>query len=1070
MAPSPYLEKLDSQIPAIQLLQALGWKYLPREEALAMRDDRRDRVILTGILRPWMGANNPIRVRSKTLSPNAATVTEAIRRLSELSDGGLLKKSADAYDLLTLGTSVDQTIDDERKGRQLRYIDWEQKDRNEFHVTDEFIVEHARSSETSRPDLVLFVNGIPFAVIECKRRDKGTSKQSAVEHGIAELLDYQGEDHIPQLFPTVQLLLSTAVNECCYGTVGTSPKFWATWSEQRLREPLVHAAANQRLPEYVVAHLFSPSDASNRDAYREAKKHFEALWKEGDRLPTAQDRTLFSMLRPERLLDYAYRGVVFDAGEKKVARHQQWFTVQETIDRVSALHGGQRRGGVVWHSTGSGKSITMLMIAKALALAKDIENPRVILVTDRDDLDKQLAATFHACGRETARARTGEELVRLIREGRATVISTIIDKFRTVFDKSVREDSPNIFVLVDEGHRTNYGETAAKMRRVFRNACYIGFTGTPLMKADKNTLTKFGGFIHTYTTREAVKDKAVVPLVYEGRHIELEPNEKALDNWFERITAHLPDDKKAAVKKKLATRNVIATTERRLQAIASDVSVHLAQHFKPRALKGQLAVQDRRSAVRYRRFFNDFAEIRCEAVMSAPDKHTEGAEPEDDRLVTGFWKEMMDRHGSEAAYMASIKDSFKRPDGIDLIICVDKLLTGFDEPRNTVLYIDKNLKEHGLLQAIARVNRVFDGKEKGFIVDYRGVLGELDTALKRYDALAAFDPEDVDLEGALESPDEVFARLPQLHSDVWEVFKQVAPTRDPERLERHLAPEDRRQAFYEALRAFEQGLAAARTLVGFWDAVSEERARAYATDVKLFQALRSSVRTRYAESVSTTEAERRLRELLDQNLQAPEVRIITPEVEIFDREAFEREVGGTSSPGAKADAIAHRLRKTCTERMDEDPAFFAKFGSLVQKAIDDYGADRISELEYLNRVQTVLEQMQTGQDSNTPAELQGASRAFPRACYGVLEEAVPALVLADERREALTALALKIEERVRPLFVVDWVRSTDAVKQVADAIEDVLIDGMNGSTSGDRAWLYEAADRVSELAKKQART
>ena len=396
-----YLEDLDSQIPAIQLLHGLDWKYLSPEEAMTLRNNRKDQVVLTEVLRPWLEKNNIIHAKGDTHPFTDTNIHEAIRRLLEEPYDGLVRTNEKIYHLLTLGTSLDQTIHGDRKGRSLKYIDWQQPENNVYHISDEFSVECSQSRDTRRPDLVLFVNGIPFVVIECKRRDKdSTTGDKQVDKAIKQIITYQREDEIPQLFQYAQLVMATSVNDILYATTGTPRKFWSVWREddhkQNTVEAVVHKLANTRLPENVEEKIFSPLQDKNKMAWQEARVHFTQLWSDGARLPTEQDRTLWAMLRPERLIELIYGYTVFDAGVRKVARYQQYFAVKQTIERVSALHEGRRNGGVIWHTTGSGKSLTMLMLAKALAIHPAINNPRVILVTDRIDLDDQIWETFRS--------------------------------------------------------------------------------------------------------------------------------------------------------------------------------------------------------------------------------------------------------------------------------------------------------------------------------------------------------------------------------------------------------------------------------------------------------------------------------------------------------------------------------------------------------------------------------------------------------------------------------------------------------------------------------------------------
>ena len=597
---------------------------------------------------------------------------------------------------------------------------------------------------------------------------------------------------------------------------------------------------------------------NHRDQSQAIRDYYDELEVAGERLPTVQDRTIYSLLRPDRLLELIYQFIVYDAGVKKVARYQQYFAVKATIERVGALNiQGKRTGGVIWHTTGSGKSITMVMLAKALTLHPAIPNPRVILVTDRVDLDDQIWKTFIACGKKVHKAESGANLIAEVQKGKADIITTVINKFESAAGKYFTDTNPNVFVLVDESHRSQYGSFHSKMRQIFPNACYIGFTGTPLLKVEKATVLKFGDFIHKYPMQQAVNDKAVVPLLYEGRMAELGVNQEQIDQWFERVTRNLNDDQKRDLKNKFSRTEAISRTEQRVQQIAYDITDHYRANFKGHGFKAQLAAANKEVAILYKKYLDDFGEVSSEVVISPPDTR-EGNEEVDNTtspVIEAFWKKMMERFSTEDKYVQEIKASFARADGVEILIVVDKLLTGFDEPRNTVLYIDKSLKEHSLLQAISRVNRLFEGKEFGYIIDYRGVLGDLNAALNTYNALAAFDAEDV--VGMIADTSEEVRKLPLYYAALWDVFKPVTNKQDTEALERYLEPEDRRQQFYEALTNFARCLKVALSTVYFYQGTPESQINTYKTDFRFFHNLRISVRQRYAETIDYKDYEQK---------------------------------------------------------------------------------------------------------------------------------------------------------------------------------------------------------------------
>ena len=1096
MEANPYLEDIDSQIPAIELLVALGWSYLSPEESLSLRDGRLDRPVLDGVLRPWLAERNRFMARGGEHRFSEKSINEAVRRLLEEPFDGLVRTNERVYLLLTLGTSLDETVAGDTRGRTLHYVDWRRPERNLYHVTEEFVVERHNSHHTRRPDLVLFVNGIPFAVIECKRRDGDGCEDRQVERAVAQLRTYQKKGEIPHLFQYAQLLLATSVNEVLYATVDTPRRFWSIWSEERLDEAALREAANRPLPAERLETLLTVREGDQGRAYAESlREHLEALREGGARIPTEQDRVLWSLLRPSRLLDLSYGYVVFDAGVRKIARHQQYFAIQETLARVEPLRDGTRRGGVVWHTTGSGKSLTMVMLAKALALSERIDNARVVLVTDRVDLDEQLWRTFEACGKPAVRAKDGEELVRLVEEGSAGVITTVIHKFDKVINKrGVRDSNPNLFVLVDEGHRSNYNKFHADMRRVFTHGCFIAFTGTPLTKEEKSTADKFGGFIHDYTMRRAVEEKAVLPLSYEGRIAELEQNKAAMDAWFERLTRGLGKEQRVDLKRKMARKEVVQKARQRLMMIAYDIGEHYRKNFQGTGLKGQLAADSRASAILYRQFFEEFGVLRSEVVMSSPDGRDTGVDAadrdEDKPMIARFWAEMMERFGSEEAYNREIKASFGRDDGVEILIVVDKLLTGFDEPRNTVLYVDRGLKEHAILQAIARVNRLFnDDKERGLVIDYRGVLGDLDKAVKTYDKLAQFDPEDVEMVGVIADVDDELAKLPQYHGDLWAVFKEVENRRDREALEVFLAEPDRRHAFYEALVRFQNGLALAFATERFWESSEPKRIERYKEDLKLFRSLRTSVQQRYAEAVDFTKYEKQIRKVMDSHIQAPEVVVVSDLVDIFDVKAFDEEVERREGKAAKADTIASRVKKTATERMDEDPAFYRKFADMIQQVIDDYRQGRIDEAEYLRRAEEGLATLRAGREAGLPSSLEGHREAT--AYFGLLRDLLagrgrtaangegdgggkkvaepPAPYHTNRSDERFARFSLRIEALIDERKVRDWPHREDVLHEMAHAIDDYLFDLRDREglpvTTEDMDYLIE---RCLAVAKKHA--
>ncbi|MFZ2492840.1 MAG: HsdR family type I site-specific deoxyribonuclease [Thermoanaerobaculia bacterium] len=1035
-------EKYLSQIPALQVLVNLGYRYLAPAEAQAARGGRLSNVLLEEILREQLKKMNRIQHKGGSFLFSEENLQSAIQRLKNVKYDGLLKTNEAVYDLLTLGVALEQSIEGDLKSFTLNYVDWRNPENNVYHVTAEFPVERTRSSESCRPDIVLFVNGIPFVVIECK------SPNVDVSQAVSQMIRNQRDEYIPRLFPYVQMVLGINKNEARYATTGTAAKFWSKWKEA-IPAAEVAPLLDEPLPEAVKASFFEMAlePMQIRDG--------AAL----QRQVTEQDRVLYALCRPARLLEMVWAYTVFDGGVRKIARYQQVFAIREVLKRVSTLDdSGRRRGGIIWHTQGSGKSLTMVMLARALALETSIRNPRILLVTDRVDLDIQLGNTFAACGLSPDRAESGRHLVELLSDGKAHIVTSLVNKFDKALNlKRFRDDSPNIFVLVDETQRTQLGMYAARMRQMFPNACYIGFTGTPLLTRKKSDVAKFGGVIHTYAINEAVADGAIVPLLYEGRMVELEQNQSAIDIWFERHTQGLSAKQKADLKKKYARAEMLNKADQVIYMRAFDISEHYRQNWQGTGFKAQLVAPSKVAALRYKAFLDELGTVTSEVIISPPDERegfdeVDAEEPED--VVVSFWQRMMKRYGSEEAYNKQIVNSFKFGDEPEILIVVTKLLTGFDAPRNTVLYLTRRLEEHTLLQAVARVNRLYEDesgsrvKEFGYIIDYAGVLGELDEALTTYSALEGFDA--ADLTGALTSIDEETKALPQRHAELWDVFKSVKHRSDEEEFEQLLADEKLRATFYERLTAYGKTLAIALSSERFIAGTTEQKLRAYRNDLKRFTNLRAAVKLRYAESIDYRDYEPRIQKLLDTHISASEVVQLNEPVNIFDEAAFQKVVEdhaadgeGSKRLGAKADTIAHATKRAITERLEEDPAFYEKFSRLIQQAIDDYRSKRISDLEYLKKVTDIRGAVVTRRDDDLPSNL--ADDADAAAVFGLLWPFVADHVSDPaEAQSAAATAAIEVWEIFRRNRKVGYWDDLDAQRQTMNEIDDYLYDEVKG--------------------------
>ncbi|MCA3003505.1 MAG: type I restriction endonuclease subunit R [Rhodocyclaceae bacterium] len=1030
-----------SQLPALQLLVQMGFTYLTPAEALAARGGRQSNVLLEEILRAQLKKQNRIQFKGEAHLFSEENIQSGIQRLKSVKYDGLVRTNEAIYDLLTLGSALEQTLEGVQRSFTLNYIDWRNPLQNAFHVTAEFPVERSKSYETARPDIVAFVNGIPFLVIECK------APREEVKEAVSQTIRNQRDEYIPKLFTYAQMVMGVNKNEARYGTIGTPAKFWGAWQEE-IDDTALAQLIGLPVSEAVRASLFDLV-AKELGAQQDISPYTSG------RTITPQDRALYALCRPERLLDLAWRFTVFDGGVRKIARYQQYFAVQKVLNWVQDKDAdGRRRGGVVWHTQGSGKSLTMVMLARALALDARLTNARVVLVTDRVDLDIQLGNTFAACGLSPERAESGRHLLKLVSEEKAHIITTLIHKFdKALSARKFQEPSADIFMLVDEGHRTNFGSFAARMRQMFPRACYLGFTGTPLLSEEKNNFRKFGGLIDSYSISQAVRDGAVVPLLYEARHVEMQQNKQAIDTWFERHTQGLSDAQKADLKKKYSRAETLNKADQVIYMRAFDISEHFRANWQGTGYKAQLVAPSKAAALKYRKYLDELGYVSSEIIMSPPDEREgfeETDEPESNDAVVAFWQRMMARYGSEEEYNKQITNQFKNGESPEILIVISKLITGFDAPRNTVLYLARTLTQHTLLQAIARVNRLYDvddgslPKEYGYIIDYAGVLGELDRAMSQYEALAGFD--DGDLMGAIQPLAAEVAQLPQRHAELWALFAEVKNAQDEEAYEQWLADLARREEFYDRLNAYARTLALALASEQWMASVDDRRLNQYKADLRRFQSLKVAVRLRYAESVDYKQYEAKIQKLLDTHISATEVMQLHAPVNIFDEAAFAKvveEQGHRKSAAAKADMIAHATKRAITERLQQDPAFYTKFSQLIQQAIDDYRARRISEIEYLQRVGDYKDAVVKRRSDDVPTSIK--DKPDVAAVFGVVKPIIGAHVSDGATADTFAAeVAERVWSIVQANRIVDYWQNADAQKRTVNAIDDYLYDEVRG--------------------------
>lgn len=1034
-----FQEEYSAKLPALILLTNLGWRFLPPAQALAARGGQLDAVVLREQLRATL-AKRTFTFAGTEHALSAKAIDNLIAEIcSPALNEGLHTANERLYNHLLYGISVTEFVDGKRANPTIALIDWQNPANNSFVFTEEFTVARSGGVENRRPDIVCFVNGIPLAVIEAKRPDGNANKGPTIDEGISQSLRNQRHDEIPLLFAYSQLLLSINGTEGRYGTCSTPAKFWAAWREEDISDAEMLAHKNRTLSAAQLTNLFSHRPATDLAWYQH--------WVTGGELAvTGQDSLLISLLCPARLLEMTRYFTLFDKKAGKiVARYQQVFGIKRLIERINtkSITGG-REGGVIWHTTGSGKSFTMVFLSKALILHDSLKACRIVVVTDRVDLEAQLSKTFASGGelgkkdKENAMATSGKRLAEQIGHGTERIIFSLIQKFNTATKLSeCVNTSSDIIVLIDEGHRSQGGENHIRMKQALPNAAFVAFTGTPLLKDDKTT-NKFGPIVHAYTMQRAVEDKTVTPLLYEERIPDLDVNERAIDSWFARITEGLSEQQQADLKRKFAKKGQVYAADDRIRLIALDIANHFVKNIDE-GLKGQLACDSKMSAIKYKKYLDEAGLFESAVVMSPPDTREGNTEVDEASMpeVAQWWKTHVGNQ-DEQVYTKHVVERFEKDGDLKLLIVVDKLLTGFDEPKNTVLYIDKPLKEHNLIQAIARVNRLHPKKQFGLLIDYRGILAELDTTIQKYQDLASrtqggYDINDI--AGLYNAMSTEYKRLPLLYKQLWAIFDGVKNKNDIEQLRQVLVPKIEEQApsapgergelvdvhlkvredFYEALGAFASCLKVALQSATFFDdkSFSDADRRHYKETVKQFSSLRQLVQQDAGEKINYDEYAEQVKKLLDKHVVGVEVKEPGGAYEVGKMGQKQQPHDWSDDKTRnETDIIKTRVTRMIEQELRDDPYAQEAFSTLLRQAIEE--AEKLFDhpLKQYMLFREFEEQVQDRRLNDIPDALTGHRHA--QAYFGIFKKVLPAaLTLLDQQvLSKWVKLAFEIDESV----------------------------------------------------------
>lgn len=1026
-------EASSSQIPALLQLINLGYDYIPRNEVNNHRESK-SQYILHDIAKKALRDINEDIISDKSID-------EALYALEKTKlDDGMVKASEDVYSNLLGGVSVPEIIDGKKTSPQLKFINWQEPEKNVYHVVAEFEIEE---DQNRRPDIVLFVNGIPFAVIECKKASV------PIDEAVYQMIRNQKFAQTPKFFLFPQILIATNINEIKYGTMQTPFEFYSVWKEKDAPadyETKVLENINKPIDDNTVSQVCK--DLRRKDYVHHTKASL-----------SAQDLGICALLSPSRLLDLVRNFIIYDNGIKKITRYQQYFAIKKTLQKIKNFdENGKRRGGLIWHTQGSGKSLTMVMLVKNLI--EEVKNPRVIVVTDRTDLDIQIRDTFAACNikKSVVQATSCKNLLELIEHNPQDVITTLVHKFDKPTD--FVDDDNNIFVLIDEAHRTQSGDANMMMNKILPRACQIAFTGTPLMKkvpdrlvgkemSKSQSIEKFGGLIDEYTISEAEKDGAVLPLIYQGRFVDQKIDEIA-DKFYERLASRFSESERKDFAKKCISSSVLEETSQRIEMIALDVNDHFVKNFQNTGLKGQLVAPSKYAAVMFKQALDLLGEIRAEVIISdtLADEGKDDTLSEHKKIVTDYMAKQKHLYGSiESREKQIIRDYKKNPDGCELLIVVDKLLTGFDAPCDTVLYLAKQLKDHNLLQAIARVNRVYDGadgkqsKTAGLIVDYSKNAKNLKSALELF---SHYDPQDIDR--ALLDTDSQINLLNSIYDRLHATFKDIKDKQNTNDYVEYLKKNEKvREDFYGDVNKFIKQFSVCYSLYDFHSKMDTDKLLEYKKDLKRFVEIKKTTQLSLAEKVDFSKYKDQIMKLLDKYVTAKDVEVLSKEISLSDMREFNQYIEDDKnglSDKSKADAILAQTKKVIKERYDQDEAFYGKFSELIDKILQELKQAKKEDLAaLLAQAKECQKSVTDYEDSDIPEKLR------KNKIYHPFYRNIRKFFKSDEKD--YSQIVEDIVQIIKAHKIVDFQNNTSVKREIFFAIEDYLFDEVDEKLSAD---------------------
>ena len=977
------------ELPALEQLQSLGWSYVegaklsPEEsdERSSFKDVVLEKQLTTSIKRinPWINNKNlskVVRDLTKTQYPNLIEANQAI------------------WTSINQCVSVMQDLGKGNKSQTVHIIDFNNPENNEFLCTNQFKVKGV--NQTIIPDIVLFVNGLPLAVIECK----SPYITDPMQEGIDQLLRYANrrnpsDDEGAEMFFHYNLMMvSTHKDKARVGTITSHTEHFLEW----------------------------------KDPYPLKKEEVGSE-------PTSQEVLIAGLFSRENFLDILQNFTVFEpAGGrilKKIPRYQQFRAVHRTIERIKSGKNPEEKGGVIWHTQGSGKSLTMVFLTLKIRRDPELRDCKLVFLTDRIQLDNQLTAVFRNAQNETVhQADSINDLKELLSRDSSDIITATVQKFEENADElPVLNKSEKIIVLADEAHRTHYGSLGVAISTGLPNAPRIGFTGTPLIRSQK-TVETFGSYIDTYTIEEAVKDGATVQILYEGREPAVKVTGDSLDSLFDEYFKDRNDEEKEAIKRKFGTDKAVLEAPQRIRRVCIDIVKHYREHIQPNGFKAMIVTPSRNAAITYKEQLDELGAPRSAVIISA-----------DHNDEKRFWE-----YTETKKHKKQIED-FKKPLGygegesdLSILIVKDMLLTGFDAPIAQVMYLDTKLVEHNLLQAIARVNRTGKNKFRGFIVDYYGLSDYLTEALEM------FSTEDVS--GALIELKEEIPRLKNAHTRVMKHFDGLDP-KDIEACVMSLQDEVKRQTFQTDFHTFSKQM----------DIILPDSAAIpFLRDLKRLGKISVGARNLYRDDqLDISGAGEKVRKLIEEHVYSTGIDPKIPPVDLLAVD-YKEKLNQHKSPRSKASEIEHAIKHHIKINLEDDPEYYKKLSERLKDII------RRHEEKWDEMVQLLLDfRDNIESEHQKQAEDLGLSNtelSFYNILMAELTERNDDVAMGAETsenvKEVVRSLVAMLDEATQ---IVDFFNKWDEQKRARRGIKRVVIENF------DESLVKPVTERFMELAK-----